>query len=74
MADRLCPKCGHFALRFTPGINGQHDTYVCSVCGEVVPIEEANVSLDENSMQRFPSGKDAVPESNLSGFLKGKKQ
>ncbi|MBO4541307.1 MAG: hypothetical protein J5736_04955 [Bacilli bacterium] len=76
MEHRLCPACGHFGLERKPGYPPEKDAYVCSFCGASFSTEEieGSVSLNENSIQRFPSAKDAEPESQLNSFLKGKKQ
>ncbi len=75
MADRLCPNCGHFALKFVPGKLPQEDKYVCADCGHAIPASElTGPALNENTMQRFPTGADAAPKSNLDTFLERKKQ
>ena len=72
MKPRLCPKCGQFALNFKPGYMGQGDAYVCFCCGAVIPSEEASLSMDEDSMQRFP-GVEQPGKDSLSTFLERKK-
>lgn len=76
MGKRLCPACGHFALNFQPGYPPEKDVYVCSFCRASFPAEEIeeSVSLNEDSIQRFPSAVDGAAESQLNSFLEKKKQ
>ncbi len=74
MKPSLCPRCGAFALEFKPAELGKQDRYVCAKCGFEIAAEDHEPILHEDNMNRFPSGKDATPESNLSQFMKGKKQ
>ena len=72
MPGQLCPKCGHFTLEPELGYLNETGVYVCSFCGARIPVEEITVSLDPDSMQRFPTDKDATAEDSLSSFLKKK--
>lgn len=74
MPGQLCPKCGQFGLEFKPGYLNEEDCYVCFFCGAKIPASEIGASLDPDSLQRFPSGKDAEPSCPLNEFLKRKKQ
>ena len=74
MGGRLCPICGHYAVELKPGVNGSEDQYVCAFCGAKFKLEDLAVSLNENSVQRFPTGADSEGQSNLQTFLEKKKQ
>lgn len=74
MGGRLCPVCGHFAVDYKPGVNGNQDQYVCAFCGATFKLEDLAFSVDEDSLQRFPTGADSEAESTLKKFLEKKKQ
>ena len=71
--SRLCPNCKGFTLVYKPGYMSNPDSYYCPHCGKSFPVEEVSLSLNPDSMQRFPGKDDNKIESNLSGFMKGKK-
>ncbi len=76
MADRLCPNCGHFALKFVPALNPKDDAFVCANCGHRIPASEINgVELTPDTIQRFPNpGLDQTPQDTLSTFVGKKRQ
>ncbi|MCR5078957.1 MAG: hypothetical protein K6B65_03435 [Bacilli bacterium] len=70
----LCPSCGNFSLTFVRKGNGEDSHYLCLRCGERIRESDYSPILNEDSMHRFPSGKDITPSTNLDKFMKGKKQ
>ena len=74
MGDRLCPKCGQFALKYRPGDFKKKGAYVCSFCGASIPEEEIGIRMDEDTMHRFPGNAGEQPKSELQDFLGRKKQ
>ncbi|MCR4561764.1 MAG: hypothetical protein K5694_00955 [Bacilli bacterium] len=74
MKKTICPKCARFAMDFHPNYKFGKDYYVCEGCGYEVEAADFNPTLNESSVQRFPTGVDSEPTSNLDKFMKGKKQ
>lgn len=73
MGDSLCPTCGQFAVVYKQGVNGKPDYYECTACGAKFDASQYEAVLNRDTMQRFPSPKDAEPKSNLQDFLAKKK-
>ena len=72
----LCPNCNQFGLStLRPGKLGQADYYVCSYCGQKIPVNEAPKILNENTVHPFPGGqKDVYPSGPMDDFIARKKQ
>lgn len=74
MKKRLCPECGHFALELVLSSKpGEKDRLFCGHCHKEFPYEEPTVSLDRDSVQRFPNPNDFDGETELSKAMRRKK-